>query len=53
MHQLPRVVIGFQACAAWIIQIQAGAHTLTAADPLPNDLREALANIHGSAKRTH
>lgn len=28
------------------IQIQAGNHTLTAADPLPDDLRQALANIH-------
>lgn len=28
------------------IQIQAGAHTLTAADPLPDDLRQALASIH-------
>jgi hypothetical protein len=28
------------------IQIQAGAHTLTAADPLPDDLRRALTNIH-------
>jgi hypothetical protein len=30
------------------IQIQAGAHTLTAADPLPDDLHSALASIHGS-----
>jgi hypothetical protein len=29
------------------IQIQAGAHTLTAADPLPDDLRHALDRIHG------
>jgi hypothetical protein len=29
------------------IQLQAGAHTLTAADPLPDDLRSALAGIHG------
>ena len=28
------------------IQIQAGTHTLTAADPLPDDLRQALTNIH-------
>lgn len=27
------------------IQLQAGAHTLTAADPLPDDLRNALATI--------
>ena len=26
-------------------QIQAGRHTLTAADPLPDDLRDALAKI--------
>jgi Transposase DDE domain len=28
------------------IQIQAGAHTITAADPLPDDLRHALNSIH-------
>lgn len=28
------------------IQIQAGEHTLTAADPLPADLREALRGIY-------
>ena len=28
------------------IEIQAGAHTITAADPLPNDLREILRTIH-------
>jgi hypothetical protein len=28
------------------IQIQAGAHTVTAADPLPDDLRRALDRIH-------
>ena len=27
------------------VQIKAGQHTLTAADPLPDDLREALAKI--------
>ena len=27
------------------VQIRAGRHTLTAADPLPDDLRDALANI--------
>jgi hypothetical protein len=31
------------------IQIQAGAHTITAADPLPDDLRHALDQIHHSA----
>jgi hypothetical protein len=29
------------------IQIQAGPHTITAADPLPGDLRQALDHIHG------
>ncbi|WP_405065540.1 hypothetical protein [Kribbella sp. NBC_01510] len=29
------------------IEIQAGAHTITAADPLPDDLREILRTIHG------
>ena len=30
------------------IQIQAGPHTITAADPLPDDLREALEAINGA-----
>jgi Transposase DDE domain len=30
------------------IEIQAGGHTITAADPLPNDLRHALNRIHHS-----
>jgi hypothetical protein len=34
-------------------QIQAGSHTLTAADPLPNDLRAALANIHRPEAGAH
>jgi hypothetical protein len=29
------------------IEIQAGPHVITAADPLPEDLREALDQIHG------
>jgi hypothetical protein len=29
------------------IEIQAGAHTITAADPLPGDLRDALDHIYG------
>src|SRR5690348_8536206 len=29
------------------IEIQAGQHTITAADPLPADLRKALSQIHG------
>src|SRR5215471_4186768 len=32
------------------IHIQAGDHTLTAADPLPDDLRQALARIHSHAE---
>ncbi|WP_284734145.1 hypothetical protein [Actinomadura sp. NEAU-AAG7] len=28
------------------IDIQAGEHTLTAVDPLPDDLRDALIRIH-------
>jgi transposase len=31
------------------IQIQAGPHTITAADPIPGDLREAIDRINGSA----
>jgi Transposase DDE domain len=31
------------------IEIQAGAHTITAADPLPADLRAALRQIHGQS----
>jgi hypothetical protein len=31
------------------IEIQAGDHTITAADPLPNDLRDALDRIHRSS----
>ena len=34
------------------IQIQAGPHTITAADPLPDDLRQALDQIDAPA-RTH
>jgi hypothetical protein len=35
------------------IEIQAGAQTLTAADPLPHDLREALRNIHNADGPAH
>jgi hypothetical protein len=35
------------------IEIQAGAHTLTAADPLPDELREALRNIHNARGPAH
>jgi hypothetical protein len=31
------------------IEIQAGGHTITAADPLPGDLRSALDRIHRSS----
>jgi len=31
------------------IQIQAGPHTVTAADPLPDELRQATDRIHGRA----
>jgi hypothetical protein len=35
------------------IQTQAGAHTITAADPLPGDLHDALEAIHRTGKRAH
>jgi transposase len=35
------------------IQIQAGAHTITAADPLPHDLRAALDRVHTNSIRTN
>jgi hypothetical protein len=35
------------------IEIQAGAHTITAADPLPDDLRDALETLHARTKRAH
>ena len=31
-----------------IIEIRAGGHTITAADPLPDDLHNALKTIHAS-----
>ncbi len=31
------------------VQISAAAHTITAADPLPDDLRQATDHIHGRA----
>jgi transposase len=36
-----------------IIEIQAGDHTITAADPLPNDLREALTKISNASQAAH
>jgi transposase len=35
------------------IQIQAGTHTITAADPLPNDLRHAIGHLHGGQTAAH
>lgn len=35
------------------IKIQAGAHTITAADPIPNDLREALGVIASASRSAH
>jgi hypothetical protein len=32
-----------------IFQIQAGPHVIAAADPLPNEIRQALDRIHGRA----
>lgn len=35
------------------IEIQAGPHTVTAADPLPDDLHHALQTIHSDDQRAH
>ena len=35
------------------IEIQAGAHTITAADPLPDDLRDALETITRASRSAH
>ncbi len=35
------------------INIQAGTHTITAADPLPDDLRDALETITRASRRAH
>ena len=35
------------------IQIQAGPHVMTAADPLPGDLRAALTKINGTGPGAH
>ena len=35
------------------IQIQAGPHTITAADPLPDDLRQALEAINHASRPVH
>lgn len=36
-----------------IIEIQAGPHIITAADPLPDDLRQALDRIYRGAGPAH
>ena len=35
------------------IQIQAGTHTITAADPLPADLRQAIEAINNASRPAH
>ena len=35
------------------ITIQAGPHTITAADPIPDDLREALTKINNASQGAH
>jgi hypothetical protein len=35
------------------IDIQAGAHNVTAADPLPDELRDALQTINRASQRAH
>jgi transposase len=35
------------------IEIQAGKHTITAADPLPDDLAEALQALRGASSLAH
>jgi hypothetical protein len=35
------------------IEIQAGAHVVTAADPIPDDLRQALAKINNADRGVH
>jgi len=35
------------------VEIQAGDHTITAADPLPDDLREALTEISNASQTAH
>jgi hypothetical protein len=35
------------------VEIQAGGHTITAADPLPTDLRQAIETITGANWTTH
>ena len=35
------------------VEIQVGSHTITAADPLPDDLRRALDAIRRTSQRAH
>jgi hypothetical protein len=35
------------------VQIQAGPHTITAADPLPDDLRQAIDAVHHASRPAH
>jgi hypothetical protein len=35
------------------VEIQAGAHTITAADPLPADLAEVIPSLLGTSRPTH
>ena len=35
------------------IEVQAGRHTITAADPLPDDLHDALSKISGTPRGAH
>ena len=43
---LKEYVTNLEACRYRTLQIQAGNHTITAADPLPDDLRDTLNRIH-------
>jgi hypothetical protein len=36
--------------AAWPIEIQAGTHTVTAEDPLPDEIREIITKIHTAGR---
>ncbi len=46
------VLVDKRQLAVLLLDIRAGQHTLTAADPLPADLRDALAQISGADLRT-
>ena len=36
-----------------VIEIQAGGHSITAADPLPSDLQKALTKISNASQDAH